>query len=112
MKNHNASVDSDPFTVLGLSNKATELEVRQRYLQLVKLHPPERDPQNFREIHRAYEFAKDPLILARHLLKPPARLLEWDEVIEQQLRNPPPLRAALLIALGNRPDTDSAPSND
>lgn len=94
---------TDPFAVLGLSQSATEAEIRQRYLDLVKLHPPEKDPQKFRKIHSAYESAKDPLILADQLLRPPPQLPEWKDVIEQQKKNPPRLSASLLLALGNKP---------
>ena len=93
----------DPYEVLGIDSKASEEEVRQRYLALVKLNPPEKDPAKFREIHQAYESAKDPLILAQSLLGPPKRMPEWDDVIAQQKKQPPNLSANLLIALGNRP---------
>lgn len=105
--NHSSS-QQDPYEVLGIDSNASEEEVRQRYLALVKLNPPEKDPAKFREIHQAYESAKDPLVLAQSLLGPPKRMPEWDEVIAQQKKQPPNLSAKLLIALGNRPPTGEA----
>ena len=35
----------DPYVVLGIGPEADEKQIRQRYLQLVREHPPERDPQ-------------------------------------------------------------------
>jgi DnaJ-domain-containing protein 1 len=95
--------EHDPFAILGVDNNASEQEVRQRYLALVKLYPPETQPAKFREIHQAYESARDPLMLAQRLLGIPRRIPEWDDVIAQQEKQPPNLSAELLIALGNRP---------
>lgn len=38
---------------------ATDEMIRQRYLTLVKQHPPERDPERFHKITEAYEAIKD-----------------------------------------------------
>lgn len=94
----------DPFEILGLEPTASEAEVRESYLRLVKLHPPETDPERFREIHDAYTAAKDPLVLADRLLSPYSRVPDWDEVIEEQKKRPPALNPKLLLALGNQPE--------
>ncbi len=47
------------FLVLGLKLDATDREIRQQYLSLVKKHSPERSPDQFSEITRAYELIKD-----------------------------------------------------
>lgn len=47
------------YLVLRLSPQATTAEVRQRYLQLVREHPPSRDPEGFQRITAAYEALKD-----------------------------------------------------
>ncbi|HBN08994.1 MAG TPA: hypothetical protein DD435_10225 [Cyanobacteria bacterium UBA8530] len=52
-------VQFDPFDVLGLEPSAGEEEIRQRYLEKVKAHPPDRDPEGFKSIQRAYEKLKD-----------------------------------------------------
>lgn len=103
----------DPYAILGVDSNATEQEVRQRYLTLIKLNPPETHPAEFREIHQAYESAKDPLIFANRLLARPARTPEWNQVIAQQKKQPPNLNANLLLALGNRPaDETNADNNE
>ena len=94
---------TDPLRILGLSRVATEEEVRSRYLKLVKQFPPERDPERFREIHAAFQAARDPLVLARHLLTAPEDSPPtWSEVIERQKASPPDFSVDLLLSLGNR----------
>ena len=44
--------------VLGLKPGATDDQIRKRYLELIKKHSPEQDPQRFREISTAYERIK------------------------------------------------------
>ena len=93
----------DPFEILGVDHTATEITIRKRYLELIKLHPPERDADQFRKIHEAYEFAKNPLRLAERLLEPSPHCPEFSTVIEAQKKRPPALSASLMLALGNRP---------
>jgi len=47
------------YLVLGLSLNATDLEIRKKYLLLVKTHSPEKDPEMFKNITSAYESIKD-----------------------------------------------------
>ena len=47
------------YLVLGLSPSAAQEEIRQRYLELVRAHPPSRDPERFQRISAAYEALKD-----------------------------------------------------
>jgi curved DNA-binding protein CbpA len=107
MNEHSTTTDRDPFATLGIENTASEEEIRQRYLELVKQHPPEHDPVRFREIHDAYEAAKNPLLMAERLLQPSSKMPEWDDIINQQKKRPPALGASLLIALGNRSEEES-----
>jgi curved DNA-binding protein CbpA len=51
---------NDPYDVLGLSMHAGETEIRQRYLELVRAHPPDREPERFAAVHAAYEALRDP----------------------------------------------------
>ena len=37
-------------------------DVRRRYLELVRRHPPDRAPERFTEIHQAYEKLRDPVV--------------------------------------------------
>lgn len=52
--------------VLGLPAEADETAVRQRYLQLVREFPPDRDPERFAAIRAAYDELRDP---TRHLAR-------------------------------------------
>jgi curved DNA-binding protein CbpA len=45
----------DPFAVLGVDDGAGDETIRQRYLALVRRFPPDREPDRFQEIRRAYE---------------------------------------------------------
>lgn len=105
----NSSTSRDPFQILGVVQDANEAEVRVRYLDLVKQFPPEREPERFREIRAAYDLAKNPLSIARRLLRPPEEdSPEWSDVLKAQRRNPPRLSSAFLLSLGNRVGDDPA----
>ena len=47
------------YLVLGLSLSATGEEIRRRYLELVRAHPPSRDPERFQRIGAAWDALKD-----------------------------------------------------
>jgi curved DNA-binding protein CbpA len=51
---------TDPYEVLGLARTATAAELKQAYFALVRAHPPERDPQMFKQVRAAYERLRDP----------------------------------------------------
>ena len=59
---------NDPYAVLGVSHDADENAVRQRYLELVRAHPPERDPERFAEIREAYDQLRDPAVTLENRL--------------------------------------------
>jgi len=46
---------NDPFAVLGVDENADDEAIKQRYLALVRSHPPDREPDRFQEYRRAYE---------------------------------------------------------
>lgn len=46
---------TDPFAVLGVSESAADAAIKQRYLALVRAFPPDREPDRFQQIRRAYE---------------------------------------------------------
>lgn len=101
----NSPTSGDPFTVLGLPRESSEGEIRARYLELVKQFPPDRAPDRFREIHAAFEAAKDPLVIARRLIEPPDLDEEppsWEAAINTQKQIPPKMTPAFLLSLGNR----------
>ena len=45
----------DPFAVPGVGEDADDEAIRQRYLALVRLYPPDREPEHFQALRRAYE---------------------------------------------------------
>jgi hypothetical protein len=68
MMSHHESDPSRPWRVLGLSRCAGEDEIRAAYLEQVKLHPPDREPEAFERIRDAYEVLRDPRRRARMVL--------------------------------------------
>jgi DnaJ-class molecular chaperone len=50
----------NPFLVLGASVTATDAELRARYLDLIRQHPPEAQDGRFEEIAAAYALVKTP----------------------------------------------------
>ena len=48
-----------PYDILEVTEQATDSEIKQAYLQKVKLNPPDRDHEKFQQIHRAYETIKN-----------------------------------------------------
>lgn len=49
----------DPYQVLGLDPGVGESTIKRAYLQLVRQHPPEQQPEEFKRIRAAYEQLKD-----------------------------------------------------
>ena len=68
------------YEVLGLSADASPGDIKKAYFRLVRLHPPEKDPEAFQQIRRAYELLKD---------GPPA--------VEEQTFSPPDDPAVLYL---------------
>ena len=48
-----------PYEILEVAEQATDNEIKQAYLQQVKLNPPDRDHEKFQQIHCAYETIKN-----------------------------------------------------
>ncbi|MFN0317449.1 MAG: DnaJ domain-containing protein [Burkholderiales bacterium] len=46
---------SDPYRVLGVSHDAGDESIRDAYLAAIRACPPERDPQRFEQVRKAYE---------------------------------------------------------
>lgn len=46
---------TDPYAVLRVDREAGEAAIRQAYLEGVRGHPPERDPEGFKRVRQAYE---------------------------------------------------------
>lgn len=47
------------YLVLGLKPGAKDEEIKNRFLDLVKTYPPEKDAKKFRQINSAYEALKN-----------------------------------------------------
>ena len=58
----------DPIEVLGISQTATDEEIRAAYLRRVREYPPDRAPEQFEKIREAYETLRDPRRRVRHRL--------------------------------------------
>jgi curved DNA-binding protein CbpA len=52
---------SDPFTVLDLPVDSSDEAIRRRYLELIRRHTPERDPERFALVRAAYDKLRDPI---------------------------------------------------
>jgi DnaJ-domain-containing protein 1 len=59
---------SDAWSVLNLSPSSSDDVIRQRYLELVREFSPERAPQRFAEIRKAYDALRDPVERVRRRL--------------------------------------------
>jgi curved DNA-binding protein CbpA len=75
----------DPYAVLGLAPSATLDEIKQAYFAQVRAHPPEREPEAFKQIRAAYERLKTP---EKKLETDMTRLEPWPE---PELPPPAPL---------------------
>lgn len=62
---------ADYYKTLGLPVTASPEEIRNAYLALVRLHPPDADADKFREIYTAYQTLSEPMVQAIQLLKLP-----------------------------------------
>lgn len=49
----------NPFSVLGVEETAGDGAIRAAYLDAVRKHPPDRDPEGFRLVRAAYEAIRD-----------------------------------------------------
>jgi len=48
-----------PYEILGIDTTVDDTTIRNAYLELVKKHPPDRQPEMFKKIANAYELIKD-----------------------------------------------------
>ncbi len=49
----------NPYTVLGIPKNASPEAVKKAYFNLIRKHPPEKDPQGFKRIRLAYDSLRD-----------------------------------------------------
>jgi curved DNA-binding protein CbpA len=94
---------TDPLEVLGVSSDASEEKIRHRYLDLVRQHPPEQDPQGFARVREAYDMLREPIQRVERQLFGENRTVTMEEFLNQLL---PDLRETrlptdVLLSLGN-----------
>ena len=94
-----------PYLVLGLRPDAPGAEVRKRYLELVKAHPPEQEPHRFGQITVAYEAVKDDRSRVDNAIVGATRYADFELALMDLVRARPPRRRspglkALLEAEG------------
>jgi curved DNA-binding protein CbpA len=46
---------SDPYQVLGIERDADDAAVRAAYLAAVRIYPPDRDPERFASLRKAFD---------------------------------------------------------
>lgn len=91
------------YIVLGLRRDATDPQIRQRYLELVRAHPPSRDPDQFRLVAAAYEALKTPEARVETRLFSVENYSSFDEVVAEMERaaapewSPPGLRELVEV---------------
>jgi curved DNA-binding protein CbpA len=66
-----AGVSIDPYGVLSVPRSADQAAIRRAYLDLVRQHPPERDPDTFKRVRAAYEMLGTPEARATALVEIP-----------------------------------------
>ena len=92
----------DPYEVLGVSADATEEQIRQRYLALVREFPPEQEPKRFAEIRAAYDQLRDPVASLERRLFNLTAVDTFDTLLaaERQRQRGKRLPTSVLLSLG------------
>jgi curved DNA-binding protein CbpA len=93
---------TDPYLVLGVSVESDDAAIRQRYLELVREFPPERQPQRFAAIRTAYELVKDADSRAWHRVFEQGRRDSIEQIIEEIACRTPRRRFSLQALIENR----------
>jgi DnaJ-class molecular chaperone len=71
MPQPNPTAVEDAAALLGVAVSATDEELRAAYLEKVRLHPPDREPELFERARDAYDLLRNPTIRARQVLHSP-----------------------------------------
>ena len=96
---------TDPWDVLGLGADSDDEAIRRRYLELVRQFPPEKHPEQFAAIRRAFDSLRDLTTRLRFRLFEAGKHDTVDAIIEElacrNLRRRVPLET--LLSMLDRP---------
>ena len=92
---------SDPYEVLGLSPDSDDVAIRQRYLELVRQHTPEREPEKFAAVRSAYEKLRDIDTRLRYRLFEAGRRDTLAAIVEEVACRTPRRRPSLTALLAS-----------
>jgi curved DNA-binding protein CbpA len=90
---------TDAYAILGVPDDSDDETIRRRYLQLVREFSPERHPERFAAIRRAYESLRDLDTRLRHRLFDAGRSESIDALIEEIACRTPRRRLSLAALL-------------
>lgn len=78
----------EAMALLSVGEDASAQTLHGAYLQMIRKHPPDRDPEMFEKIRNAYELLRDPAIRARRVLAGPDPHMPLPELLvgQKQLR--------------------------
>src|SRR5262245_28971452 len=74
---------TDPYQVMGLPADSDDETIRRRYLELVRQFSPEKHPEKFAAIRRAYESLRDLNTRLRYRLFEAGRNETVDALVEE-----------------------------
>src|SRR5262245_10051882 len=74
---------TDPYQVLGLPPDSDDEAIRRRYLELVRQFPPDKSPEKFAAIRRAYDSLRDLDTRLKHRLFEAGRHESVEHLIEE-----------------------------
>jgi DnaJ-class molecular chaperone len=74
---------TDPYQVMGLAADSDDETIRRRYLELVRQFSPEKHPEKFAAIRRAYESLRDLNTRLRYRLFEAGRTETVDALVEE-----------------------------
>lgn len=94
---------SDAWSALNLNPSASDEAIRRRYLELVREFPPERAPQRFAEIRKAYDELRDPVERVRRRLFMEDRPEDLDVLMDEFRKHTSTVRipTSALLNLAN-----------
>jgi len=98
---------SQPFVearaLLDLADDADTKAIRRAYRKAVAAHPPDRDPERFRQVRQAYELLTNPMKRAAGLLDCPVTHAPPPPLpATQAVEREPPIENTLLRAIAGQ----------